>query len=583
MNIAFLAGYSPSLPRLRGPLLRAMSAAGHRVTALAPDDDPRARHELARLDVDFQAIPLRRAGLNPLADLGTLAALRRALRDLSPDLVLSSSAKAVIWGSLAARQAGVPRIYALITGLGRAFFLERERPGLGRRVLNLAARALFRRSLPACHGLLFQNQDDRDLFQRLGLLRPGQAALVTAGSGVDLEHFAPAEPVLPDPVEGGPVFLTLTRMLLAKGLPEFVEAARTLKALYPAAEFRACGPLETGPGAVPKARLEAWAKERLGGLRPGRGRRAARAVAGLGGGPGLGLPRGSAPLPARGPGHGPARGRHGRARVLRDRGPGPQRISRAAPGRGRPGLGHGAVHPGPRPHPGHGRGQPGPDRGTLRRAYGERPDPGVPGARMKRLVDLVLGSALLVLCAPVLGLAALAVRLDLGPGVLFRQIRSGLHGRPFTLSKLRTMRPGPGPNSERLTRLGRLLRAGALDELPELWNVLRGDISLVGPRPLLPEYLGRYTPRQARRLEARPGTTGWAQVNGRNALTWEERFELDVWYVEHQSLALDARILWRTLGCVLSGQGVTAPGSATMPEFLGSSTEDSRGDSREST
>lgn len=261
MNIAFLAGYSPSLPRLRGPLLRAMLAAGHRVTALAPDDDPRARHELARMGVDFQPIPLRRAGLNPLADLGTLAALRRALRLLSPDLVLSSSAKAVIWGSLAARQAGVPRIYALITGLGRAFFLERERPGLGRRALNLAARALFRRSLPACHGLLFQNQDDRDLFLRLGLLRPGQAALVTAGSGVDLEHFAPAEPVLPDAVEGGPVFLTLTRMLLAKGLPEFVEAARTLKAQYPAAEFRACGPLETGPGAVPRARLAAWARE----------------------------------------------------------------------------------------------------------------------------------------------------------------------------------------------------------------------------------------------------------------------------------------------------------------------------------
>lgn len=192
---------------------------------------------------------------------------------------------------------------------------------------------------------------------------------------------------------------------------------------------------------------------------------------------------------------------------------------------------------------------------------------------MKRLLDLVLGLILLVVSAPVLGLAALAVRLDLGPGVLFRQTRSGLGGRPFTLYKLRTMRPGPGPDSARLTRLGRLLRAGSLDELPELWNVLRGDMSLVGPRPLLPEYLGRYTPRQARRLEARPGITGWAQVNGRNALTWEERFELDVWYVEHQSLALDARILWRTLGCVLSGQGVTAPGSATMPEFLGSSTD----------
>ena len=189
---------------------------------------------------------------------------------------------------------------------------------------------------------------------------------------------------------------------------------------------------------------------------------------------------------------------------------------------------------------------------------------------MKRLLDLALGLILAALCAPVLGLAALAVRLDLGPGVLFRQTRSGLRGRAFTLYKLRTMRHGPGPDSERLTRLGRFLRASSLDELPELWNVLRGDMSLVGPRPLLPEYLGRYTPRQARRLEVRPGITGWAQVHGRNALAWEERFELDVWYVEHRSLGLDARILGRTLGCVLSGRGVSAPGSATMPEFLGS-------------
>ncbi len=195
---------------------------------------------------------------------------------------------------------------------------------------------------------------------------------------------------------------------------------------------------------------------------------------------------------------------------------------------------------------------------------------------MKRLADLVLGSALLLLTAPLLGLAALAVRLDLGPGVLFRQTRSGLRGRPFTLYKLRTMRTGPGPDAERLTRLGRLLRACSVDELPELWNVLRGDMSLVGPRPLLPQYLERYTPRQARRLEVRPGITGWAQVHGRNALTWEERFELDVWYVEHRSPALDARILWRTLGCVLSGRGVSAPGSATMLEFLGSPREDSR-------
>ena len=160
-----------------------------------------------------------------------------------------------------------------------------------------------------------------------------------------------------------------------------------------------------------------------------------------------------------------------------------------------------------------------------------------------------------------------AVRVCLGRPVFFRQPRPGLHGRPFALVKFRTMRAGTGSDAERLTRFGRFLRTTSLDELPELWNVLRGDMSLVGPRPLLMQYLERYTPEQARRHEMKPGITGWAQVNGRNALTWDERFALDVWYVDHWSLALDLRILARTLGAILRRKGITAPGSATMPEF----------------
>ncbi len=257
MRIALAAGYAPSLARVRGPLLRAMLAAGHAVTALAPEDGG-ARRELARLGADFLPIPLRRAGLNPLADLRCLGFLRRTLRDLAPDLLLSASPKAVIWGSLAAEQAGVPRVFALVTGLGRAFFLDGERPGPGRRILNLVARGLYGRALAACRGVLFQNPDDLGLFRRLGLLRPGQAALVTAGSGVDLERFTPAEPVLPDPVEGGPVFLTLARLLRDKGLPEFAQAARLLKARFPEAEFRAAGPAETGPGALRPGQIAAW-------------------------------------------------------------------------------------------------------------------------------------------------------------------------------------------------------------------------------------------------------------------------------------------------------------------------------------
>ncbi len=187
----------------------------------------------------------------------------------------------------------------------------------------------------------------------------------------------------------------------------------------------------------------------------------------------------------------------------------------------------------------------------------------------KRLLDLALVLPGLVLLAPLLLAVALAVRVRLGPGVFFRQERPGLHGRPFVILKFRTMLPGPGPDAERLTAFGRFLRSTSLDELPELFNVLAGDMSLVGPRPLLMQYLPRYTREQARRHEVLPGLSGWAQINGRNALTWEEKFALDVWYVDNRSLKLDLTILARTVLAVLRREGVSAAGEATMPEFMG--------------
>jgi len=187
----------------------------------------------------------------------------------------------------------------------------------------------------------------------------------------------------------------------------------------------------------------------------------------------------------------------------------------------------------------------------------------------KRLLDLALAVPGLILLSPLLAAVALAVRLKLGPGVLFRQERPGLHGRPFTILKFRTMLHGPGTDAQRLTAFGRFLRSTSLDELPELINVVRGAMSLVGPRPLLLQYLPRYSPEQARRHETPPGITGWAQVNGRNALTWEAKFALDVWYVDNRSLSLDLRILWRTLVAVLRREGISAAGEATMPEFMG--------------
>lgn len=194
---------------------------------------------------------------------------------------------------------------------------------------------------------------------------------------------------------------------------------------------------------------------------------------------------------------------------------------------------------------------------------------------MKRLID-ILGSAVgLFLLSPVLLTVAILVQKRMGSPVLFRQVRPGLRGRPFQMIKFRTMQDAVDaagnvlPDGQRLTSLGRFLRSTSLDELPELWNVLRGDMSLVGPRPLLMEYLPLYSTEQARRHEVRPGLTGWAQINGRNAISWEEKFALDVWYVDNQSFWLDLTILFRTVLKVVRGDQISAAGEATMPRFTG--------------
>lgn len=194
---------------------------------------------------------------------------------------------------------------------------------------------------------------------------------------------------------------------------------------------------------------------------------------------------------------------------------------------------------------------------------------------MKRAFDLMTATILLLLFSPILLVVALLVRSKLGSPVLFRQKRPGLHGWPFEMVKFRTMRDTTAPDgtllsdAERLTRFGRLLRSTSLDELPGLLNVVLGDMSLVGPRPLLMEYLPRYSKEQARRHEVRPGLTGWAQVNGRNALSWDQKFAFDVWYVDHRSFLLDLRILWLTARKVIVREGINAQGEATMPIFTG--------------
>ena len=194
---------------------------------------------------------------------------------------------------------------------------------------------------------------------------------------------------------------------------------------------------------------------------------------------------------------------------------------------------------------------------------------------MKRLFDCFGALLLLIVASPILLLAMLAVRLKMGSPILFRQLRPGLHGKPFQMLKLRTMLDAfdanaePLPDEVRLTQLGKFLRSTSLDEFPALWNVIKGEMSLVGPRPLLMEYLPLYNQRQARRHEVKPGITGWAQVNGRNAVGWPEKLEMDVWYVDNQSLWLDLKILFTTVWKVIRRDGISAAGHATQEKFLG--------------
>ncbi|WP_180136487.1 sugar transferase [Acinetobacter sp. YH12066] len=194
---------------------------------------------------------------------------------------------------------------------------------------------------------------------------------------------------------------------------------------------------------------------------------------------------------------------------------------------------------------------------------------------LKRLLDIVIASSALVLLSPVYAFVAYKVRKNLGSPVLFRQVRPGLNGKPFEMIKFRSMKDAVDaqghslPDSERLTAFGKMLRATSLDEIPELWNVIKGDMSIVGPRPLLMEYLPLYNEKQAKRHNVRPGITGYAQVNGRNAISWEKKFELDTWYVENQSLWLDFKIMLKTIKKVIAKDDISAEGEATMTKFTG--------------
>ena len=250
MRVAVIASYAPSLVNFRGPLLRALVAGGHDVIALAPEIDPATRAALAAIGVTAREIPLRRAGTNPVQDLRTLSALVRTLRAVRPDVVFSYTVKPVVYGSLAARLAGVPRVVAMVTGLGHAFIESDDR----RAHVALVVRSLYRAGLRCCHRVIFHNPDDLRLFVDDGLVPDDGRAVVVGGSGVDTARFA----ATPLPDDGAPVFLLIARLLGEKGVREYVEAARRVRRNHPECRFRLVGPLDSNPSAISRQELDGW-------------------------------------------------------------------------------------------------------------------------------------------------------------------------------------------------------------------------------------------------------------------------------------------------------------------------------------
>lgn len=578
-TLGFLAGQGAALAA-RGIEMHAVSSPGPALEAFG-----------RREGVPVHAVPMSRR-IAPREDLRALIALARLFRDLRPDIVHGHTPKGGLLAMLAAAAVGIRgRLYTLhglpletAAGIRRAILRTTERiaGALAQRV-HAVSPSLRRRALAE------------------GLFRPGKIRVLGAGTvnGVDSDFFAPG----PEAREEGrafrrawgippsaPVVGFVGRVMGDKGVGDLVAAWTRWREEFPDLYLVVVGPMEP-QDPIPETALRVLRSDRCVRLTGALGHpRAAYAamdvvvlptyregfpqvpleaaamglpvvttrvtgavdavVDGVTGG--LVPPRDSealaeavrrylldADLRRR---HGEA----GRERVRREFRP--EKLQEATIAeyaqlvRRRGGTVGGPRRARPRPRP------------------------------VERLLKWILdvaGALLgLVVFSPILGLTAAAVRWTLGAPVLFRQVRPGWRGRPFTLYKFRTMRPGSGPDAERVTPLGRVLRALSLDELPQLWNVLRGDMSLVGPRPLLMEYLGRYTPEQARRHEVPPGLTGWTQVNGRNGISWDEKFALDLWYVDHWSLALDLRILARTVGRVLARSGVDGPGNRTFPEFM---------------
>jgi len=549
-------------------------------SAAGPDLEP-----VRRAGVPHFAVPFTRR-MTPLADLAAFFTLWRLFRREHFTIVHTHQVKAAMFAQLAARLAGVPLVVNTVHG----FYFHDNTPPVKRAAWVLLERGLARLS----HALLSQNREDVETAVREGICAPGKIEHI--GNGIDVRRFdrAVVDPARLDATRrelglapDAQVVGFVGRLVVEKGVLELFDAVRLLRRRFPRVRLLMIGPVDSDRAdAIQPATADTYG---IGDITVFSGYRhdtpelyALMHVCVL---PSHreGMPR--SPMEAASMGV-PcvATAIRGCREVVRDGETGwlvpvndaPAladaigRILGDAPAAGRMSVRARSIAC-----------EYFDERlvfERVRAAYDRllQRRPGVSPAGIKRAADVAIAGVLLLVLLPVLAVIAAAVRIALGSPVLFRQMRPGLHGRPFELLKFRTLRDARGsdgemlPDAQRMTRLGRWLRRSSLDELPELLNVLKGDMSLVGPRPLLMQYLGRYTAHQARRHEVPPGITGLAQVSGRNRLSWEERFDLDVWYVDHRSLWLDVRILLRTVLKVILGEGVTQPGQETAAEFMGS-------------
>lgn len=567
MKIVVLSSLAYSLMNFRGALLTRMAANGHDIVAVAPDDDAEVRCWLADRGIGFETVPMDRTGTNPLSDLGTLRAIMALLRTERPDAVLAYTQKPIIYGGIACRLVDRHiRFHAMITGLGHVYS-----PGGGwkRSLLRVPMSILYRLAIARARTIFTFNRDDGEALRRAHILTNGREVVQVPGSGIDTTHFAQA--AIP---AGPPVFLLIARLMRDKGIGEYVEAARRLRREYPAARFQLLGPLDANPSGISAEEVDRWAAsgdiEYLGETRDVRPFLADCHVFVLPSYYREGLPRTILEAMATGrpvittdmPGcREPIEpGRNGflvepsnpesladAMRRFLDDPDSVARMGREARAMAESRYDVDIVNAILLGHMEAGAGQ----AHRVRKAIGDR-------AWLERLLAGLAAAALL----PLMLVVALAVLASIGGPIFFVQRRAGLNAVPFDLIKFRTMQdlcdPWGNllPDERRLTWVGRLLRRTRLDELPELWNVLRGDMALVGPRPLLPETLDAMGEKGRVRGTVRPGLTGWSQINGNTLLSNDEKIALDLWYIENRCVTLDIKIALGTVLTVARGENV---------------------------